>query len=263
MTEIPQGSIGDRTLYAQWEVIVYTVTYYGNDEEGSKAENLPLPQSVLGGESVILSDESPTRTGFRFLGWNTKSDGTGAAYRPEEVVSNVRADIDLYAQWSPIRTVTYFGNDIGGTPAQGIPEPIAVSEGQSFPLSYKIPTRPGYRFTSWNTSSKGIGVRYFPGQTVDAITSDLNLYAQWLYLPPNYFRVCFIPNIRCSCKVCGMPPPMKVRERHTARIPFCKPCRPFCRFIGWNTRADGCGSWYASGQSIFVDRNLTLFAQWR
>lgn len=347
VTEIPQGSIGDKTLYAQWEIIVYTITYYGNDEEGEPAENIPLPQSVLEGESVILSDESPTRTGFLFLSWNTASDGTGADYRPEEVIANVtadidlyaqwqslppsehvlsyhpndeggaaaynmpddiaipdgddahispqiptregfafvvwntdpsgsgaayaprdvvsevKADIDLYAQWSPIHTVTYYGNDIGGMPAQGIPEPITVPEGQSFPLSYKIPTRPGYRFTSWNTSSKGIGVRYFPGQTVDAITSDLNLYAQWLYLPPNYFRVCFIQNIRCSCEVCGMPPPMKVRERHTARIPFCKPCRPFCRFIGWNTRADGCGSWYASGQSIFVDRNLTLFAQWR
>lgn len=347
VTEIPQGSIGDRTLYARWEINVHTITYYGNDEEGSKAESLPPPQSVLGGESVILSDESPTRTGFLFLSWNTNSDGTGAAYRPEDVVSNVtadiglyaqwqplppfehvlsyhpnddggpaaynlpdniaatdgddaeispqiparegflflrwntnsdgsgttyrpedvvsnvRADIGLYAQWSPLRTVTYYGNDSGGAPAQGIPEPFTVFEGQSFSLSYEIPTRSGYLFTSWNTSPKGNGIRFLPRQTVGAITSDLNLYAQWQFLPPKYFRVCFIPNMRCSCEVCGMPSPMTVREHHSARIPSCKPCSPFCRFIGWNTRADGCGSWYALGQSIVICRNLTLFAQWR
>lgn len=183
VTEIQKGSIGDRTFYARWDAIVHTITYYGNDEEESKAENLPSPQSVLRGESVILSDESPTRTGFLFLSWNTSSDGTGTTYRPEDVVSNV--------------------------------------------------------------------------------TADIGLYAQWLSLPPKFFRVCFIPNMRCSCEVCGMPPPMTVREHHSARIPSCKPCSAFCRFIGWNTRADGCGSWYALGQSIVILRNLTLFAQWR
>lgn len=263
VSEIPQGSIGDRTFYARWDTIVYTITYYGNDEEGSKAESLPPPQSVLGGESVILSDESPTRTGFLFLSWNTSYDGTGTTYRPEDVVTNVRADIGLYAQWSKLRTVIYYGNDSGGSPAQGIPEPFPVFEGQSFSLSYKIPTRSGYLFTSWNTSSKGGGIRYLPAQTVGAITSDLDLYAQWLSLPPKYFRVCFIPNIRCSCEVCGMPAPMTVREHHSVRIPSCQPCRPFCRFIGWNTRADGCGSRYMPGQSIVITKNLTLFAQWR
>ncbi len=43
------------------------------------------------------------------------------------------------------------------------------------------------------------------------------------------------------------------------------PVRPVYRFIGWNTKADGSGSSYESGQNYAVDAEvdtLTLFAQW-
>lgn len=350
VTGIFSGSTGDRTLYAHWQNLVHTVTYYGNDEEGSPAENVPLPQSVRDGESVTLSDESPTRTGYLFRNWNTASDGTGTSYYPEETIQNVTSNVDLYAQWQllppseyvlayhpnddaqspahgmpenigvlegdpayistliptrvgftfnnwntdpsglgadyaagdtipqmrenvdlyaqwqavpPIQhTLTYYGNDSGGSAAHGIPDPIAVADGQSVALSNAIPTRAGYRFAGWNTSADGSGANYFPGQIIDSVTADIPLHAQWQAVPPRYFRVCFLPNDCCACAVCGMPLPMSVRENESAIIPRCCPCLPRRRFVGWNTRADGSGLRYAPGQRISPVANLSLFAQW-
>ncbi len=82
---------GDITLYAHWqEAVEYTVTYNANggtcDTDFATYEGTPLTLPT------------PTRTGYKFLGWyDTASGGTkigdaGAPYTPS-------ANITLYAQW--------------------------------------------------------------------------------------------------------------------------------------------------------------------
>ena len=34
-----------------------------------------------------------------FTGWNTKADGSGTKYAPNDVIPNIQADMTLYAQW--------------------------------------------------------------------------------------------------------------------------------------------------------------------
>lgn len=44
--------------------------------------------------------------GYRFIGWNTKADGSGTAYTDGQFVG-LDGDLTLYAQWSNIYTVTF------------------------------------------------------------------------------------------------------------------------------------------------------------
>lgn len=353
VTEIPLGSTGSKTLFAQWQNLNHTVTYYGNDAGGPPAENLPLPQSVRDGESVTLSDKSPTRTGYLFRNWNTAPDGSGVPYQPEAVVSNVtadiglyaqwlllppdeyvlayhpnddpsapargmpqnsavsegdsvqisltipsragyafigwntapdgtgtayapgntitdvRADIDLHAQWTPLPPVpffklTYYGNDAGGTPAENVPDPISVEAGQTVTLSPAIPSRAGFRFTSWNTDPSGSGADYLPGERFGPMTNDAGLYAKWRKMSaPTTYAVYFRPNDACGPKAYCLPPTVRYNPELPVRVPRGIPCRPCNCFVGWNTRIDGRGTRYAPGQIIYKrSGDLTLYAQW-
>lgn len=80
----------------------YTITYCGNDACGPCAHCLPPAQSVGAGESAVLPPCVPVRACYRFLGWNTKADGSGMAYRPGETIPEVESDLVLYAQWEPL-----------------------------------------------------------------------------------------------------------------------------------------------------------------
>lgn len=235
---------------------VYAIAY----ENTRGAENPNPPNYTVVTPTIALID-LPSSSADRFLGWFDAQEGGN---RVREIPQGSTGSRALYAQWeNVVHILNYLGNDAGGPPARGIPESVTVVHGQSLSLSSVTPTRTGFRFTSWNTLADGSGAVYFPGQTIGPIVSDVDLHAQWLALPPKYFRICFKPNACCAGEVCGMPPEMELREYQSAHIPYICPCRPCYCFIGWNTRADGCGMGYVPGQSFSIDRDLVLFAQWR
>ena len=138
----------------------YTVTYDANGGSydylsEDKMEDVPL----------VLSEETPIKNyllsydanggnvspSFEILdcifnGWNTEKNGTGTTYAPGDSYTN-NADVTLYAQWTD--------------PKAGI---------------QPTPTRDGYVFEGWFTSSTG-------GSKIDAlstITESMTLYAHWM-----------------------------------------------------------------------------------
>ena len=82
------------TLYAQWKVITYTITYNANGGTGA-----PSKQTKTYGKDLTLSSTKPTKSGYAFTGWNTKADGSGTAYAAGTVYKS-NAALTLYAQWS-------------------------------------------------------------------------------------------------------------------------------------------------------------------
>lgn len=93
-------SYGSPTLTAQWMPNKYTVTYNANG-----GTNAPGNQTKTYGVDLTLSSTKPTRTGYTFVKWNTKSDGTGTGYNPSgKYTSN--ANLTLYAQWEAERTLS-------------------------------------------------------------------------------------------------------------------------------------------------------------
>ena len=60
-------------------------------------------ESVKYGETKKLTENSFTKKGYKFTGWNTKIDGTGTAYSNKQEIENLSEKnndkITLYAQW--------------------------------------------------------------------------------------------------------------------------------------------------------------------
>mgnify|MGYP005951730935 CR=1 FL=1 len=99
------------TMYALWDETVTPITYYiefdGN--AGTAARNVPERMEVQYGEEVVLPEQKPERTGFTFMGWNTRTDGQGTEYQPQDTVKNLttvnHATVKLYAQWKQRRII--------------------------------------------------------------------------------------------------------------------------------------------------------------
>lgn len=77
----------------------YTISYNANAACCPPAHCLPSSASVQSGGTLLLSCRKPIRKGYWFLGWNTEPDGSGISYLPGGTVTNVTADIQLYAIW--------------------------------------------------------------------------------------------------------------------------------------------------------------------
>ena len=98
-------------MYAVWDETVTPITYYiefdGN--AGTAARNIPDKMEVQYGEEVVLPEQKPERTGFTFMGWNTRTDGQGTEYQPQDTVKNLttvnHATVKLYAQWKQRRII--------------------------------------------------------------------------------------------------------------------------------------------------------------
>jgi uncharacterized repeat protein (TIGR02543 family) len=95
----------DTTLYAVWEEYSHTVTFNKNGGTG----NVPASFTKTTANEVYIeasgetedTDVMPTKAGYAFIGWNTKSDGSGTMFQPGEEYTLVQtANVTLYAQWA-------------------------------------------------------------------------------------------------------------------------------------------------------------------
>ena len=146
----------------------YTITYNANGGNGA-----PSNQIKKHGENITLSSVKPTKTGYTFTGWNTSSNGSGTSYSSGGTYSN-NSNVTLYAQWK-VNTYTITYNANGGN---GAPSNQTKKHGENITLSSVKPTKTGYTFTGWNTSSNGSGTSYSSGGTYSN-NSNVTLYAQW------------------------------------------------------------------------------------
>lgn len=80
---------GTTTSYGQ----SYTINFNENGGSGYMQ-----PQTFSYGIAQLLSQNSYTRNGYYFYGWNTSPDGTGTSYYDRQTVS-IFSNITLYAQW--------------------------------------------------------------------------------------------------------------------------------------------------------------------
>lgn len=91
----------DGTTSMKWVLHrVYAVDYNANG-----GSNAPAPQGKQQGILLTLSAEKPIRSGYTFVGWNTKSDGTGTSYSAGGTYK-ANAAATLYAQWTKNASLT-------------------------------------------------------------------------------------------------------------------------------------------------------------
>ena len=166
----------NRTLYAQWDPITVRVNYDANGGEGSHDPT----EGKANGTVAIPSDVNDPfhRDHYTLTGWNTKPDGSGNDYAPNDTIHMGITDQTLYAQWERIPVkVNYDPN--GGTgshdPTDGdAGDPITIPDDLNDPFS-----KPGSILIGWNTKPDGTGDSYQPGDDVPMDDEDKTLYAQW------------------------------------------------------------------------------------
>ncbi|MBO7048065.1 MAG: InlB B-repeat-containing protein [Spirochaetia bacterium] len=88
----------NKTVYAYWSTNSYTVRYDGN---GATRGSVPDQQEALFNQSITLRTNTGNLgiTGYEFVGWNTKADGSGEDYSAGATYS-VTKDIIMYAKWT-------------------------------------------------------------------------------------------------------------------------------------------------------------------
>lgn len=127
----PESTVGeyrfrvDETLYGPYvdhmKVSRTTsTTVLDNSASGTRTYSVTYEDTASGATDTVRYTEGSTailktparHDGLTFTGWNTKSDGTGDAYRPGDALT-VTGDTILYAQWKRVPETTM--PDTGGT----------------------------------------------------------------------------------------------------------------------------------------------------
>lgn len=84
--------------------IYYIIKYDGNGAD--KGDNPEDNNKYKSGEEVTtLPNGNLERKGYKFVGWNTKKDGTGKNYNPNDLFK-ITEDTTLYAIWKKIEPLT-------------------------------------------------------------------------------------------------------------------------------------------------------------
>ncbi|MDY5992994.1 MAG: InlB B-repeat-containing protein [Bacilli bacterium] len=232
------------------------ITYYFN----GKNNNETYTQQVNALESFELTKNTFTRAGFTFSGWNTIADGSGTSYDDEDTIeSGIDENLRLYAQWTAKKyTLTFDAN--GGTGTMNDRANISLYEGNSYIIPTNKYTRTDYKFAGWNTKADGTGISFADRGSVsyEQLTSIdgvvMKLYAQWQKIKS---RVTFDANGGT-----GSMSDLEVNTGNNQTLTLNTFTRTDYKFAGWNTKADGSGTSYTDGQTIKVDDDMTLYAQW-
>ena len=233
--EIPQGSTGDRTYTANWQVIEYTITLLDMDGVGtSEALVYTVEQAV--------TLPTPTREGYAFLGWTVNSDMAPqlTVVLPQGTIGNKT----YTANWE-LTGYTVTMNLNGGS---GETTLLYTVEDEEFALP--TPTRNGYEFVGW--TGEGIimpqlNVTIPTGSTGNkAYTANWQVIEYTITLDTNGG-----PNVS----------PIKYTVEDSFTLPY--PLRPGYEFAGWTL--DGSGMLPATTLIIYYGTtgDLHYKAEWR
>ena len=122
-------------------------------------------------EKIKTISETGLHNGDRiFESWNTRADGKGTKYLPEDLVK-VKGNLYLYAQWHDDYIILTLDENY----RNGKITNIEVEEGDLIEPHLYIPRRRGYIFRGWSYDQKHLE-EVKPG---DRIYSDTTLYAIW------------------------------------------------------------------------------------
>lgn len=271
---------GTVTLYAIWTPWKHTVTYNKNVPASSKSQtvnSLPGNQTKIYDQTLTLSNNTPTRTGYTFKEWNTQADGKGTSYKKGASYTYNRTSdggtVTLYAIWTSWKHTVHYDKNVSSTSSSqtvsNMPSDQTKVYETNLVLSTSKPTRNGYIFTGWNTAANGSGTAYAAGGNYQYDRSNdggtVTLYAQWTAWKHTVHYDKNVPSTSSSQTVNGIPADQTKTFDQKLTLSATKPTRNGYIFSGWNTKANGSGTAYAADAEYKHDQNggtATLYAQW-
>ena len=234
--EIPQGSTGDRTYTANWQVIEYTIITLleGGNAGSSQVYFYTVEQTV--------TLPTPTRTGYTFLGWT--GEGITTPQPNVTIPKGSTGDKTYIENWK--LTEYNITMDLNG--GSGQEKVVYTMTDEDFELP--TPTRNGYEFVGWT------GERITTPQTSVKIpkgsTGNKAYTANWKAIE---YTITLDTN--------GGPAvsPIKYTVEDSFTLPYL--LRTGYEFVGWTL--DGSGMIPATPLIIYYGTtgNLRYKAEWR
>ncbi|NCC85497.1 MAG: hypothetical protein EOM03_15425, partial [Clostridia bacterium] len=237
---IPAGSTGNRTFYAQWTPVSYSIDY--RDLNGMTHNN---PTSYTIENSFDLKDPS-VRTGYDFGGWYETYNYSGTPVT--QIVAGSTGNKTYYAKWNiKSYTVTY-SMDLGTNSADN-PSAYTI---ESAAITLADPSRTGYAFAGWHTdemlASKVSDVAIPTGSTGNRI-----FYAKWT---PLEYEIQY--NLDGGTNSSSN---LSTYTIETSDLVLQAPSRQGYTFGGWHRSSDFSGSPVLSIPKGSTG-SVTLYAKW-
>ena len=210
--EIPQGSTGDRTYTANWQVIEYTIITLleGGNAGTSEVYFYTVEQTV--------TLPTPTRTGYTFLGWT--GEGITTPQPNVTIPKGSTGDKTYIENWELTGyTITM---DLNG--GSGQEKVIYTITDEDFELP--TPTRNGYEFVGW--TGEGITTPQTSVKIPKGSTGNKAYTANWQVIE---YTITLDTN--------GGPvvSPIKYTVEDSFTLPY--PLRPGYEFAGWTLDGSG------------------------
>ncbi len=227
----------DIKLYAAW-VQNGKSLMVDFDTNGGKGS---VEKCLVGYNETIDSFPTVKRTGYTFVEWNSKPDGTGAhVSKKTKIIYN---NLKLYAVWKPNPcTVTLNANK--GTVTK---DKLTVNYDSKIG-TLETPVREAYEFLGWYYAD---GTKCSPN---DIITNNVKLTAKWrgyeymILLNPKGGKMSEedTRNVCCGDSVGELP----------------VPTRKGYYFLGWFTKPKAKGTQYTA-ETEMPEKDITLYAGWK
>lgn len=219
--------------------------------------------------NIYINSATPVKKGCKFLGWNTKEDGSGKTYQPGNLydVNQDGGNVTLYAQWEKEKyTATV---KLNGGSYNGSTKDFTISKYPGEEISIGAPTRSKHNFTGYKLTMDNNDGNAPTSVTQSASgfkgimqMGNFTLNAQWT---PWKHTVAYNANAGNDASVKGIPASQSKTANVDITLSSDVPTRNGYTFLGWNTQADGNGTAYAAGAIYKNDQNggtVTLYAQW-
>lgn len=253
----------------------YTIVFDSNDEYYDNwffgdMENI----DVLADEDFLIPKNEYYNYAYKFMGWNTKPDGSGESFSDEQLIPGDTYEpgkvLRLYAQWKD-KTYSIEFDLNGGSGDVSNMDDLLFS--QEVYLPFDGLTKTGYVFGYWtdceysenNGSSSVCNTYYDTGDSLYGLAEEdgevITLYAYWY---PISYSIIFDAN--------GGSGVMQDMYFLSYDVDYDLFKNEYTRdgytFVGWNTKADGTGTSYSDQENIINlsnvdDDEITLYAQWK
>ena len=234
--EIPQGSTGDRTYTANWQVIEYTIITLleGGNAGSSQVYFYTVEQTV--------TLPTPTRTGYTFLGWT--GEGITTPQPNVTIPKGSTGDKTYIENWE----LTEYNITMDLSGGSGQEKVVYTMTDEDFELP--TPTRNGYEFVGW--TGEGITTPQTSVKIPKGSTGNKAYTANWQVIE---YTITLDTN--------GGPAvsPIKYTVEDSFTLPY--PLRPGYEFVGWTL--DGSGMLPAMPLIIYYGTtgDLRYKAEWR
>ena len=252
-----------KAIYAHWIANQYTVSYDANGGTGSMSTD-----TVIYGTNYTTKANAFTRTGYTFIGWNEKADGTGADWtnwigKPWNW--SYTKNITLYAQW---KINSYTLTITGDEGVEKITGSGTYTYGTTVPATYKIKT--GYHLvkttgTTYEGKNNGVWTGHANKEGTINDTWNIGTCNRTIvvHTAPNTYTISYNGNGSTGGSTASSSHSYDTAKNLTKN----GYTKDGYTFKNWNTKANGTGTSYSDQESVknLTSTNggiVTLYAQW-